>query len=142
MIRGLGVDLVSVKRMEEAVARYGKRFLNRAFTPQEIAYCMRKKFPFPHLAGRWAVKEALFKAMGIGWGQGLRWQEVELEADGDALPQVVLKGRTKERAEAMGVGQVWASLSHEKEFAVAAVLLAEGREEKGNSLSGQEVRVR
>jgi holo-[acyl-carrier protein] synthase len=128
MIRGLGVDLVSVRRMEEAVTRHGGRLLNRVFTPGEIEYCMSKGFPMQHLAGRWAIKEAFFKAMGIGWGQGLRWKEVELAGGMGLLPQVVLRGETKKRAEDRGISEVWASLSHEKEFAVATVLLS-GRKE-------------
>jgi holo-[acyl-carrier protein] synthase len=128
MIKGLGVDLVSVKRMEEVVARHGERLLQRVFTPQELQYCMRKRFPIPHLASRWAIKEAFFKAMGMGWGQGLRWREVELKGGVDLPPQVVLQGGTKKKAEEMGISQVWASLSHEKEFAVSTVLLA-GRTE-------------
>jgi len=124
MIRGLGVDLVSVRRMEEAVARHGERLLHRVFTPQEVEYCMGKAFPMPHLAARWALKEAFFKALGIGWGQGLRWREVELKGDLGRAPQVILRGGTKETAEERGITQVWASLSHEKEFAVAAVVLA------------------
>jgi len=123
MIKGLGVDIISVKRMEEAVARHGERLLKRVFTPQEVQYCMRKSLPAPHLAGRWAIKEAFFKAMGMGWGQGLRWREVELKGGLDLPPQVILRGRTKKKAEEMGISQVWASLSHEKEFAVAAVVL-------------------
>lgn len=132
MIRGLGVDLISVKRMEEAVTRYGERLLNRVFTPGEVEYCMGKAFPIPHLAGRWAIKEAFFKAMGMGWGQGLRWREVEVKGDFGVPPQVILQGITKRRAEDLGISQVWASLSHEKEFAVAAVLLS-GKEEPGAS---------
>jgi holo-[acyl-carrier protein] synthase len=125
MIKGLGVDLVSVKRMEEALERFGERLLNRVFTPAEIEYCMKKRYPAPHLAGRWAIKEAFFKAMGWGWGQGLRWQEVSLERISGLRPQVFLAGETKRKAEGMGISAVWASLSHEKEFAVATVVLTD-----------------
>jgi holo-[acyl-carrier protein] synthase len=133
MIRGLGVDLVSVKRIEEAVARHGERLLNRVFTAREVEYCMSKGFPAAHLAGRWAIKEAFFKAMGIGWGRGLRWKEVELEGGTDLLPQVTLRGEMKKRAEDMGISEVWASLSHEREFAVATVLLSGGGEGRSSS---------
>lgn len=134
MIRGLGIDLVSVRRMEEALERHGERLLKRAFTPGEVQYCMGKSFPIPHLAGRWAVKEAFFKAMGIGWGQGLRWREVELKEGLELPPQVILWGETKRKAEEMGISEIWASLSHEREFAVAAVVLAA---ERGPSQSFQ-----
>jgi holo-[acyl-carrier protein] synthase len=135
MIKGLGVDLVSVRRIEEAVTRHGERLLNRVFTPREVEYCMSKGFPAAHLAGRWAIKEAFFKAMGIGWGQGLRWKDVELEGGKGLLPQVVLRGEMKKRAEDRGISEVWASLSHEKEFAVATVLLS-GEGEGGPSSEG------
>jgi holo-[acyl-carrier protein] synthase len=136
MIRGLGVDLVSVKRMEEAVARHGEKLLNRVFTPREIEYCMSKGFPAQHLAGRWAIKEAFFKAMGIGWGQGLRWKDVGLEGETGAVARVVLRGEMKKRAENGGIRQVWASLSHEKDFAVATVLLSDSKEDENPSLEG------
>ena len=135
MIKGLGVDLVSVKRMEQALERFGERLLNRVFTPAEIEYCMKKRYPAPHLAGRWAIKEAFFKAMGWGWGQGLRWQEVGLERISGLRPQVILAGETKRKAEAIGISAVWASLSHEKEFAVATVLLS-GKGVGGSSSEG------
>ena len=135
MIRGLGVDLVSIQRMEAAVARHGEKLLNRVFTHREVEYCMSKGFPAAHLAGRWAVKEAFFKAMGIGWGQGLRWKEVELQGGEGLLPQVVLRGEMKKRAADLGISEVWASLSHEKEFAVATVLLS-GKGEGGSSSEG------
>ena len=125
MIKGLGVDLVSVKRMEGALERFGDRFMNRVFTPAEVEYCMKKRCPAPHFAGRWAIKEAFFKAMGWDWDQGLRWQEVSLERIGGVRPRVVLAGETRRKAEGMGVSAVWASLSHEKEFAVAAVVLTD-----------------
>ncbi len=133
MIRGLGVDLVSIPRMEAAVARHGERLLNRVFTPHEVEYCLSKGSPAAHLAGRWAIKEAFFKAMGIGWGQGLRWKEVELQGGKGLFPQVVLQGEMKRMAADLGISEVWASLSHEKEFAVATVLLS-SKGEGGSSL--------
>lgn len=136
MIRGLGVDLMSVKRMEEAVNRFGERLLIRVFTPEEIDYCMGKRFPASHLAGRWAIKEAFFKAMGMGWGQGLRWLDVEWKGIQGGPPQVVLKGETRQRAEERGIHEVWASLSHERGFAVAAVLLS-GEKKKRDHAEGQ-----
>jgi len=130
VIKGIGVDLVSVKRIETAVQRYGDRLLSRVFTPAEVGYCLGKPHPFPHLAARWAAKEAFFKAMGIGWGQGLRWCEVEVKGDFGFPPQLILQGSTRERAEAFGVSEIWTSLSHEREFAVAAVVLV-GNEKRG-----------
>jgi len=64
MIYGIGTDIVEIKRVRDAVERWGKRFLKKIFTENEISYCYKKKDPFLHLAVRFAEKEALIKAIG------------------------------------------------------------------------------
>ena len=65
-IIGTGIDATDIPRIERVLRRYGDRFLERIFTPAEVAYCQRRRNPAPHLAGRFAAKEAAMKALGTG----------------------------------------------------------------------------
>ena len=70
MILGIGVDIIEISRIQKAIERWGEGFLNHVFTPEEIAYAQKHKFPYPHFAGRFAAKEAVYKALGdpqAGW---------------------------------------------------------------------------
>ena len=73
MIVGIGVDIVEVRRLRQALARQGERFLRRVYTPEEQEFCRRRQDPAPFLAVRFAAKEALFKAIGTGWARGVPW---------------------------------------------------------------------
>ena len=76
MILGLGTDLVAVSRVEEILSRHKERFLQRVFTGAEQAECLGRARPAMHLAARLAAKEATMKALGTGWGLGVRWQDI------------------------------------------------------------------
>lgn len=119
MIKGVGADLIRVGRLEKAVQRSGNRFLDRVFCLEELQYCRSKKNPFPHLAVRFAAKEAILKALGTGWGLGLGWKEVLIYHDEDGRPRVNLKGKAQERAQKLGIADILISLSHEGEYALA-----------------------
>ncbi len=119
-----GVDLVSVPRFREALERTGG-FEARVFTEQERAYCRRQADPAIHFAARFAAKEALLKALGVGLaGVGLHTglHEVEVVSDGGA-PRLVLTGRAATIAAALGAGEPALSITHTKENAVASVVL-------------------
>ena len=91
MILGIGTDLVAVPRVEEVLSRHRQRFLDRVFTPAEQADCLGRARPAMHLAARLAAKEAAMKALGTGWGLGVRWQAmVSLSHDGDYAIAVVV----------------------------------------------------
>ena len=77
-IVGLGMDATEIERIAATVERYGERFLHRVFTPRELEYCMRRKNPAPHLAGRFAAKEAGMKAIGTGHAFGVLWKDLEV----------------------------------------------------------------
>lgn len=119
MIKGVGADLIRVARLEKAVRRSGQRFLERVFASEELQYCQGKKNPFPHLAVRFAAKEAILKALGTGWGLGLGWKEVLIYHDEEGRPRVRLEGKAQERAQKMGVADILISLSHEGDYALA-----------------------
>jgi len=91
VIIGVGTDLVSVPRLRRAVGRWD-RLLTRLFTEAEVAECRRRADPAPHLAARFAAKEACLKALRIGWGGGIRWREVEVAGGGAGPPHLLLAG--------------------------------------------------
>src|SRR4026209_2578575 len=101
-IIGLGIDVTDIPRIASAFERYGERFLRRVFTDGEIAYCTRRRDPVPHLAGRFAAKEAAMKALGTGHSRGVLWKDVEVVRHGGP-PQLRLHGGAARRAEAMGM---------------------------------------
>ena len=123
MILGHGVDVTEIARIEEAVSRFGERFLERSFCPDEIAYCRPMKFPGPHFAARFAAKEAVAKAFGVGIGGDVGWRDVEVTRDAEGRPSVVLHGAAKALAERRHVARVHLALSHTAGCAWASVIL-------------------
>ncbi len=118
MLKGCGIDLVEISRIKSAWERFGRRFLERVFTPSEQAYCLARKRPEESLAARFAAKEAVAKALGLGLGR-FSWQEIEIVRSKNGRPKVRLTGAAQAQAEVLGVGQILISLSHTHEYAVA-----------------------
>ena len=123
MIVGIGIDMESVERVREAIERHGERFIQRVYTPGEIAYVESKANKWERFAARFAAKEAGMKAIGTGWDKGVAWRDVEILNEADGCPTLVLHGRAKEIAERKGCKRAWVSLSHTREYAVAQVIL-------------------
>ena len=123
MIIGLGVDLEEVRRLGEAIRRHGRIFVERIFTPAEIAYCERHRDAVERYAARFAAKEATMKALGTGWAKGVRWRDIEVTRQPGGRPGIVLHGAAREYAERMGVRQVSLSITHSANFALAEVIL-------------------
>jgi len=123
MILGIGVDIIEVERIRAAVDRYGERFLRRIFTPDEVAYCRRCARPGERFATRFAAKEAALKALGTGWGQGLRFTDVEVANNDLGAPSITLRGEARARARRLGVEHIHVSLSHHRDWAIAQVLI-------------------
>ena len=121
-IIGLGVDLTDIPRIAQTYAQYGERFLKRVFTEGEIAYCTRRRDPAPHLAGRFAAKEACMKALGTGHSRGVLWKDIEVVRHGGP-PQLRLHGGAARRAEQMKVGKSLLTITHSDALAMAQVLL-------------------
>lgn len=122
-IRGIGVDLAKIPRMRQVVERWQDRFLRRVFTEQEIAYCQRRHDPIPHLAARFAAKEAVMKALGTGLRMGVTWREMEVRRERGEAPTMVLTGRTAAIARAKGASRILVSLTHDGDYAFAQVML-------------------
>jgi len=116
-----GVDLIAIPRIEAALARWGERFLQRVLTPAEIAFCRGRA---NEVAVRFAAKEAVSKALGVGiFGRdGIQWQEVEILPDRRGKPLVYLHGRALARAKQLGLTEFALSLSHEQDSGVAFVV--------------------
>ena len=122
-IKGIGVDLAQIRRLRRVVERWDDRFLRRVFTEDEIAYCRRRRDPIPHLAARFAAKEATLKALGTGLRMGIKWQELEVRRERGQAPMMVLSGRCRALAQAKGAGSVLLSLSHDGDYAMAQAML-------------------
>lgn len=123
MILRSGVDIVEIRRLDEVSPAIRERFIRRVFTEQEIELAGGSS---ASLAGRFAAKEAVSKALGTGIGY-VRWREIEIQRGLAGEPQLVLHGRAQEVARHLGL-QTWSvSISHGREHAVAmAVAIGEG----------------
>jgi holo-[acyl-carrier protein] synthase len=121
-IVGLGVDITEIDRIRAVMERFGDRFLQRVFTEREIAYCMRRRAPAIHLAGRFASKEAAMKALGTGRSQQVLWRDVEVVRRGGP-PQLALHGGAARRANAIGAASSLLTITHSGNIAFAEVLL-------------------
>ena len=122
MIVGTGVDMVEVSRVEQLLERYGEHFRRRIFTAAEVRYCEKFRNKAERYAARFAAKEAAFKALGTGWGKGVRWVDVEVVRTPGNPPGLQLAGRAAEVAEGLRVDRIAVSLSHVNHFALAQVI--------------------
>jgi holo-[acyl-carrier protein] synthase len=110
-IKGIGIDIIEIKRIEEAVNSLGDKFLRRIYTADEIDYCLRrKKMGFPELAARFAAKEAYAKSIGTGM-RGIRWKDIETANNSKGKPIYKIKGKPAENCHL--------TLSHSRNYAVA-----------------------
>jgi holo-[acyl-carrier protein] synthase len=124
MIYGIGVDLVKISRIEGVLARYGDRFLDRVFTPREIAYCRGKVWAAAGFAMRFAAKEAFSKALGVGLRRdGIRWREVEVIPNLMGKPEIFVSGKAASLCEAAGINNLHLTLTDEDGRALAVVIL-------------------
>jgi len=117
MVLGIGMDIIEIERIVE-VFRRNPRFGSRVFTPGELEYCHRHSNSSPHLAARFAAKEAVAKALG----RSFSWQDVEIESDGRSQPAVRLHGRAREFAAGR---RIMLSMSHSRNYAAAMALVLE-----------------
>jgi len=122
MIVGLGLDIAEIDRIEAAITRHGAPFLDRLFTPDEIAYCERFKNRYERYAGRFAVKEAAMKALGTGWSRGVRWRDIEVTREPSGKPALRLQGAAREFADRMGVKHISVTITHSGNLALAQVI--------------------
>ncbi len=123
MIVGIGVDLEEVGRIRDAISRHGQRFLDRIFTAGEIAYVEDKANRYERYAARFAAKEAVMKALGSGWAQGVRWRDIEVINEENGRPTLRLSGEAEQMAREKNCRAHHVSRSHTKNNAIAQVVL-------------------
>ena len=123
MIVGSGVDLCEVDRIRQAIERHGQRFIDRVYTPNEIAYVERKANKYERYAARFAAKEAGMKAIGTGWRRGVRWQDFEVSNLPSGKPTLLFHGVAAEFAAKLGATNVSLSLTHTAQQGMAFVIL-------------------
>jgi holo-[acyl-carrier protein] synthase len=123
LIVGTGIDITEVARVKAAIERHGQRFLDRVFTPREIAYAERKANRYERYAARFAAKEAGMKAIGTGWRKGVRWLDFEVANRPEGRPDLKLHGEAAEIAKLLGVKRIALSLTHTAGQAMAFVVL-------------------
>jgi len=123
VIVGIGIDVEEVARIREAMERHGRRFVDRIFSPAEIAYVERKANRFERYAARFAAKEAGMKAIGTGWRRGVRWLDFEVANLPSGRPTLRMHGVAAKVAEGLGVRNIALSLTHTAQQGVAIVIL-------------------
>lgn len=123
IIVGLGTDLVEISRVEESLAKFGNRFLERIFLPTEISYAQSQARPAVHLAARFAAKEAAAKAFGTGIGDSLSWHGLEIGRHASGEPFLRFHASAADLARSRGVTRSLVSLSHTQTLASATVAL-------------------
>jgi holo-[acyl-carrier protein] synthase len=135
-VKGIGVDIVEIGRLDRALVRWGERFTEKIFTSAELEYSMRFRRPAQHLSARFAAKEAVVKALGQGFREGCRMCDVEVVTESTGRPGVRLHGAMRRLAERRGVENVFLSLSHSGETAVAQAVAvgSAGKVEENNAI--------
>jgi holo-[acyl-carrier protein] synthase len=123
MIVGSGVDLCEVHRIKDAIARHGRRFVERVFTDREIAYSDRKANLYERYAARFAAKEAGMKALGTGWRGGIAWRDFEVTNLPSGRPTLQFHGKAAEYAQKLAVQNISLSITHTAVQAMAIVIL-------------------
>lgn len=119
---GHGIDIVECERVRQLLERHEERFLDHVLTPAERAHAARLRNPVPHIAGRFAAKEAILKVLGTGWRGQIAWTDMEVANDEAGAPHVTLSGECARIAAALGIGRILLSISHTNAYATASAI--------------------
>ncbi|MDM7915353.1 MAG: holo-ACP synthase [Candidatus Eisenbacteria bacterium] len=134
MIVGVGIDLIETERVRRSAERFGQRFLSRIYHPRELEQTRGDRVQY--LAARFAVKEAVFKALGTGWAAGIRWIDVEVQNLTSGQPILLLHGGAAQRAREMGADRFHVSITHTAGYAAAVAVLETTGTEAPSARSG------
>ena len=126
MVYGVGIDIISIKRIKRIINDHGDKLLSRIFTENEIKESQKYKDPISYFGGRWAVKEAFSKSIGTGIGARCSWKDVETLSASSGAPCCYPKGNAKAIIDISGVSRIIISISHERKHACAVVILEKG----------------
>ena len=123
MIIGVGTDLCENDRIRGMLNRYGERFLKRIFQEEELQYCMAKKDPVPHLSGRFALKEAFIKALGVKRNIALSYSDIGLLGTLPGKKDIYIRGKVNELYHDSLANKIFFSISHARKYSSAYVVL-------------------
>ncbi len=124
----LGNDICEISRIDEVFKKYGHKFLEKTFTEVEISYCLSNpRLAAQRLSVRFAVKEAVSKALGVGinklgWNKGINWKDVEVTRENNGRVSINLYSKAKELEQKLGVNAWAVSVSHSRSDALANVI--------------------
>jgi holo-[acyl-carrier protein] synthase len=127
-ILGIGTDVTECLRIARMIERHGELFIDRVYTAAEVRYCQSHRQSTQHFAARWAAKEAVLKALGIGKRRGVAWTDIEIRKTPAGRTSVAVRGAVKDVVERLGVGEVLVSIAHCRTHATAYAM-AMGRAE-------------
>lgn len=119
-IKGIGTDIIEIDRLKQAYSRKKEAFLDKLFTDKEKKYCFKFKDFIPHFAARFAAKEAVVKAIGLGFGKYITFKDIEIINDLNGKPEVKLSSELKNRFEFTDIS---ISISHSENYAIAFCLI-------------------
>lgn len=119
-MKAIGCDIIEIDRIDKAIKKHGKIFLDKLFTSKEQSYCFTYKFPSAHFAVRFAGKEAVAKALGTGFGHNLSFLDVEILNRESGAPQVILSNKAREL---FSNPNIMITLSHSKNSALAFAVI-------------------
>ena len=122
-IFGIGLDLVKISRVQAMIERWQDRFLLRLYTDAERELSAKRTSPYAFLAGRFAAKEAVLKALGTGWSNGVSWLDIQVLNDMNGRPVATVEGRTAALVREAGITGIYVSLSHDADYAIAEAVL-------------------
>ncbi len=122
---GTGIDIVEVARIQQ-LAEEHEAFITRVYTEAEIRYCTSKKNRDQHFAARFAAKESVLKALGVGWARDVKWTDIEVVNDALGRPRINTYGEVKRLMEEKNIREILVSLSHTAGYAIASVQLVKG----------------
>ena len=119
----IGIDIVEIKRLEKTSKKWGRAFLKKVYTDRELDYSMKKRFPYQHLAARFAAKEAIFKALGEVEKNFVGWKNIEILNDATGKPSVYWHAQAEKTRKKRHIKGAVVSLSHSDHYAVASAML-------------------
>ncbi len=119
---GIGTNITECLRIARLIERHGELFVNRIFTPEEIAFCHSRTYATQHFTGRWAAKEAIFKALGTGWRKGISWRDIEIRTQRGQRPAVAVRGGVKDAIEQLGITDIQVAISQCRTHATATAI--------------------
>jgi holo-[acyl-carrier protein] synthase len=117
--KGIGTDLIEIRRIRQSIERHGQHFLDRLFTRREQDYCYQFQDPVPHFSGHFSAKEAIVKAFGTGFGSEIQWHDLEVLHDDRGKPIVLISESLQKR---FNHPHILLSISHAEEYATAVAL--------------------